>query len=312
MSEKSKSSGEIGEKITTLLLEKIGWKRSIYNVSIACNTPTHINDSGNQRSTHGEDQIFLYHSPFHDDRTDFVHVSVKNTINEYPTKKTLIKKFKSDSKELHEIMTCAKYSPELQSITSSFQAKKHQYHSGLLVFLSTKTKEIEKDIKGELSNIRLDSSTNNPIYLIDNERASFLLNVVDHLERNFSKNDFDFFYPKIGTSVSVTIERTGKFIPLELIGSDIITAVSYNESNEISELILYANSSFDSDTYTDLISYGLNFATGLVKTIRIGMANYNPASDEPEANHVRLKYHERTEEITPFCFKRSILDLVQG
>ena len=32
----SKKSGDIGEKIAEKLLEKIGWKEQIHNISIAC------------------------------------------------------------------------------------------------------------------------------------------------------------------------------------------------------------------------------------------------------------------------------------
>lgn len=307
--EGAKKSGEIGEEIASTLLEKIGWKRSIHNISIDCNTPAHLTDSGNQRSTHGEDQIFLYHSPFHDDRTDFVHVSVKNTINKYPTGNTLKTKFKADLKELHETIECAKYSPKLQSISSFFGAKKYRCHSGLLIFLQNDHEGIEKNIKEELANTRLEITSDEPVYFIDNARASFLLKIVDDLIKRSMGGGFEFFYPRIGTAASVDIKRTGSFLPLELIASDIVPAIVRNGKNQ--EIILYANETYDPEVYKKLIAYALNFATGLVTIIKIGMPDYNPAKDENEANEVRMVFHERSEIITPFCFNRSILDLLQ-
>ena len=309
MGEGSKKSGEIGEKITSTLLDIIGWKRTMHNVSIDCNTPTHLNDSGNQRSTHGEDQIFLYHSPFHDDRTDFVHVSVKNTINKYPTGNSLKTKFKADLKELHETINCAKYSPNINSISSSFSAKKYRFHSGLLVFLQNDHDGIEKDITEDLVNTRLEFVSDDPIYFIDNAKASFLLKLVDDLKKRSVEGSYEFFYPRIGTAISVDAKRTGSYIPLELIASDIVSAVVRNGEGQ--EMILYANESYDADTYRKLIAYGLSFATGLVHTIRIGFPDYNAAKDESEAKEVRMTFHERTEVVTPFCFNRSILDLLQ-
>ena len=47
MGEKSKSSGEIGEKIANSLLELIGWKDSIQNISIDCTDSSHLNDAKN-------------------------------------------------------------------------------------------------------------------------------------------------------------------------------------------------------------------------------------------------------------------------
>ena len=45
----SKKSGDIGEKIAEKLLEKIGWKEQIHNISIACSDDNHVNSSGNQK-----------------------------------------------------------------------------------------------------------------------------------------------------------------------------------------------------------------------------------------------------------------------
>ena len=57
--EKSKTSGEIGEKIAGRLLEKIGWAGSLKNIPIPCNTRSHVNEAGNQRTSHGEDRVFF-------------------------------------------------------------------------------------------------------------------------------------------------------------------------------------------------------------------------------------------------------------
>ncbi len=307
--EKSKKSGEIGEALTNALLDRIGWKNLMHNIQIDCNTQSHINDKGNPRESHGEDQIFLYHSPFHDDRTDFVHVSDKNVLGSYPKATTLRTTFKAHLKELHQTIECAKYSPRLHEISSSFGAKKHHHHSGLLVWLHNDDEDIEKNILQELSATRLEIECDEPFYVVDNSRASFLLKVIDDLKRKSVGGEYEFFYPRIGTAITIDQGRTGKFLPLELIAADIISAVVCKEGKK--ELIVYANESFDTDSYKNLIAYGLSFASGLVTTIRIGMPDFNPARDQETADRERLAFHDRKEEIVPFSFKRSILDLLQ-
>lgn len=307
--EKSKKSGEIGEALTNALLHRIGWKNLMHNIQIDCNTQSHINDNGNPRESHGEDQIFLYHSPFHDDRTDFVHVSDKNVFGSYPKAGTLRTNFKAHLKELHQTIECAKYSPRLREIGSSFGAKKHHHHSGLLVWLHNDDEDIEKNILQELSTTRLEIECDEPFYVVDNSRASFLLKVIDDLKRKSVGGDYEFFYPRIGTAITIDQARTGKILPLELIAADIISAVVCKEGKK--ELIVYANESFDTDSYKNLIAYGLSFASGLVTTIRIGMPDFNPARDQETADRERLAFHDRKEEIVPFSFKRSILDLLQ-
>lgn len=307
--EKSKKSGEIGEALTKALLDRIGWKNLMHNIQIDCNTPSHVNDKGKPRRSHGEDQIFLYHSPFHDDRTDFVHVSDKNVFGSYPKATTLRTNFKAHLKELHQTIECAKYNPQLREISSTFGAKKHQYHSGLLVWLHNDDKDIEKNILQDLSVTRLDIEGDEPFYVIDNARASFLLKVTDDLKRRSVGGEYEFFYPRIGTAITVDQGRTGNILPLELIAADIIPAVVRKDGKQ--ELIVYANESFDSDSYKNLIAYGLSFASGLVTTIHIGMTDFNPATDQESTDKERLAFHLRTEEILPFSFNRSILDLLQ-
>lgn len=307
--EKSKKSGEIGEALAKALLERIGWRNLIHNVSIGCNTPTHLSEQGKPRQSHGEDQIYLYNNPFHDDRTDFVHVSNKNTIGSYPKEATLRAQFKNHIKELGQTIECAKYNQTLREIGTNFNAKKNRYHSGLLVWLHNDHDDIEKSILGDLAPSRLDLDSDTPFYVVDNGRATFLLKVVDDLRKRSIGGDYQFFYPRIGTSITVDEMRTGKELPLELVAADIIPAVLTKGGAK--ELIVYANESFDAVSYKNLMAYGLSFASGLITNIKIGMPNYNPARDEDVVRQARLAFHSRPEEISPFSFNRSILDLLQ-
>jgi hypothetical protein len=309
MGEKSKRSGEIGEALASALLEMIGWSPSICNLPIPCNTQTHVNENGNPRTTHGEDQIFLYHNPFHDERSEIVHVSVKN-VGKYPAEGTLKTKFKAHIKELHETIECAKHSRELQQISTTFGARRHKHHSGLLVWLHNDEEEIEQDIKPALANVRLEQTNDVPIYLVDNARASFLLKVIDDLKLRSQVGKVEFFYPNIGTSVGVEEERRGTTIPLELVAADIIPGVIRSAGRV--ELIVYAHQSFSIDAYKKLIAYAFQFGTGLVFVSKIGMLDYNPASHENDAKQARLAFSSRTESITPFNFNRSILNLLEG
>ncbi|MBL6987948.1 MAG: hypothetical protein ISR72_13110 [Methylobacter sp.] len=323
MGGKSNESGKIGEQLASSLLEMIGWKPSIYNLSIKCNTPTHLTKNGTHRTTHEEDQFFIYHNPFHDDHTEIVHVSVKNNINKYPQNETLKKTFKAHLKELHEIIECAKHDPKLIEITNAFGAKQHEHHSGLLIWLHNDKKNIEQNIKSDLSNSQLEQSNDVPVYLIDNARASFLLKVVDNLKRRSKKDNsddltshsvtgnVDFFYPQIGTSMGVNESRTGDIIPLELIAADIIFAYIRNADRSVKELIIYANQAFSVDAYKRLIAYALHFTSDSIPLISIGMPDYDPTQHKNDAQQARLVFnHRKKEVITPFSFERSILDFL--
>lgn len=305
--EKSKTSGEIGEKIAKELLNRIGWGNSLKNIPIKCNTPAHLNESGNQRISHGEDRIFLYNNPFHDARTDIVHVSVKNKIGSYPSSEaTLRREFKEHVAEIHEVIECARYSEEISQAADDFRARKGISHSGLLLWVHNDVDDIEKDIKPVLSKVRLEQESDVPIYLVDSGRAGFLMKVLDDIERR--AKPWSFFYPAIGTAVTVDEARTGSFLPLELIASDIVPVV-IRDGDRV-EMILYADQPFGADAYKKLMAYGLKFCSSLVTTIKIGMPDYNTATDAAEADRARLAFAERTETIEPFSFNRSILALL--
>lgn len=308
--EKSKKSGEIGEELARKLLDRIGWKGLIHNISIDCNTPSHQTKTGAQRQSHGEDQVHLYNNPFHDDRTDIVHVSNKNISGSYPGVATLRRDFKSHIKELSETIECAKHNKILADVAKSFKSKRKRYHAGLLIWLHNDHENIEKSILSDLAGSRLDVDGDVPYYVIDNGRATFLLKVVDDLKRRAKdiNGQYSFFYPSVGTSMTVNEMRTGRQIPLELIASDIIPAVL--QVGDRKELIVYANEEFEADAYKNLMAYGLKFATGLVSVIRIGMPNYNSAHDKEEVELARKTFHDREEVITPFSFNRTILNLL--
>ncbi|MBS9429350.1 GapS4a family protein [Photorhabdus akhurstii] len=309
MGENSKKSGEIGEKITNKILSSIGWKESLNNVSIKCNSPGHLTESGRKRATHGEDQIYIYHSPFHDETTNIVHISVKNNIHKYPAEGTLKNKFKEYINELQKTIDCAKYSPELKELSTANSARKNKVHSGLLIWLHNDNTNIESDIISTLATTRIEQNIKTPIYVIDNARASFLLKTIDDINRKFDSNKIKFFYPKIGSSILVEENRTGNNLPLELIASDIIP-FTVEEDNGLS-LVFYANQTFSSDAYKKLISYALQFSNGLVPKITIGMPDYNPTKHEQDAKIARMNFSNRNESIIPFSFSRSILSLLE-
>lgn len=181
------------------------------------------------------------------------------------------------------------------------------HHSGLLTWFHNDTDNLEKDIKKELLNSRMDSFGNVPIYLVDNERASFLMKVIDYSEGIDS--NFTFYYPRTGTSITEDVNRKGKALPLELISSDIIPVLV--KKGGARELIIYTNTPYDGDVYKRLVGYSLSFATGLIDKIGIGMPDYNPAKHAEEVSSIALGF-SREEEIEPFSFNASILDFLEG
>ena len=304
--EKSKKSGEIGEAIAKDLIALMGWKLTLANVSIKCNNQLHVNKKGKNKESHGEDRVYIYHNPFHDELSEIVHISVKHTLDPYPSDVTLKTKLKEYLDDLQETIDCAKYSPELKQVTLAHGTRKNKNHSGLLLWICSADGDENKDIKPSLANIRLDYTIQYPVYLIDNARALFISTIIKNAQEHYKSGTIEFFYPPIGTTVTAAEPRSGFFLPLELIASDIVPVLHKN--NEQVELVFYANQVFTVDSYIKLISYPLQFSSGLVTNIRIGMPNYNSSYHENDAEIARMKFADRREKITPFCFNETILN----
>lgn len=308
--ENSKKSGEIGEKIASELLKRIGWQNQVCNISIDCNDSNHKNSSGNPKDSHGDDIVYIYDNPFHDETTTISHISVKHTSNGYPKSETAIRtSFNKHIKELEQIIECARYNGEINSLIKSFEAKTNLNHIGILIWLHNDRNRINQNILPIVSNCRLNLDGNTTYYIIDSGRANFLLKIVNDLTQKSKANggQYQFYYPKIGTSILVEANRKGNFLPVELIASDIITAII--TTGDKNEFYLYSRESFDELSYKNMVAYALNFSAGLVKDIHIGFPDYNPTNDADIAKKVKLNFRDRDENIIPFSYNESILDL---
>ena len=187
----SKKSGDIGEKIAKKLLEKIGWKEQIHNISIACSDDNHVNSSGNQKKSHGEDIIYLYDTPFHDDTTVIAHISVKHKMEGYGTSEFAVtSEFRSHIKGLEEIIACAKYDEEFNSLIGLTTIKKNRKDIGILIWLHSNKNEIDRSILPIIAKSRPDLKGDTPYYSIDSARASFLLKVINDLEKQSNKGEY--------------------------------------------------------------------------------------------------------------------------
>lgn len=308
--EDSKRSGEIGEKLSKAFLELIGWSTHLQAFTVSCNTKTHTSASGNERRTHGDDKILVSDNPFYDDRTDIIHVSVKNSLNGYPESESSIKKaFKEHLDELNEIIDCAKYDTELDDLISRYPCRRNKEHIGLLIWTSSDLKTVGKDILSTVSSVKPEPNWENDIYFVDGARIDFIYKAIDHIKTEVQDDIIDnygFYCPDPGGLINKKDERHQKKLPIELIIADIIPIRAIKDGEPV--LYIYSNNSFDPDSYSRLISLALDFANAWPNEIKIGFSDYNPAKHANQARSSELAYQGRDKKITPFCFVKTILN----
>lgn len=303
MGESSKTSGENGEKITEELLRLIGWGSLLTGVSVDCHIESH------DRKTHGNDFIHIYDNPLHENRTDVVYVSSKNEKGGYAKGSQGVRTtFKKHLTELDKIISCSRASAKVTDAIRDFGGRKQKKNVGLLVWLHGNKEELERDIKPDLGAVQLNLESGSPIYLIDMARASFIKEAIHHF-RATKHGPYNFYYPKLGSIIATIDERYGQFLPVEIIASDLIP-IRFMLGDRPA-LCLYAKQSFSTESLRKLCSLAFDFADGWVEDIFIGLEDYHPAENKTDKDKVLMGFRERASRINVFCYKESILDLLE-
>ncbi|WP_157778833.1 hypothetical protein [Massilia violaceinigra] len=304
--EKSKSSGEHGEKLGLSFLEMIVWSSSLKSVSIKCNNGKHRTPNDNQKGSHGDDRGYIYNNPFYDNRTDVVHISIKNNLDGYSERDSELKsQFKGHLEEANEIIACAQYDATLLDQLSSFNGRRHKEHSGLLIWTSTDLKSADRNILSVIKNVRLDETCTKNVYFFDGARIDFFKKIIDH-SNTASKGNYEFLYPETGNLVNRLDERHGKVLPLEMIIADVIPMKVVIDGQET--LFVYVNQAFERDAYRRVLSLALGIAGAWPREVRIGFPDFNVAHHGNEARSSELPFVAREKKFIPFCFIPSNLD----
>lgn len=307
--EKSKKSGEYGEKLAESFLKAIGWHQDIKALSIPCTNDKHVGDGGNPKTSHGDDRVFIYNNPFYESRTDVVHISVKNNLNGYSEKDSQLRaELKINVLEANEIIACAQYDSSIHDMTASFPGRKRLEHSGLLIWTSAHNDSFDRDILPACTPVRgLDDACVHNVHLVDGGRIHFILTALDHARREENAT-YRFFFPDTGL-VNKSEERHGKFLPLELVVADMLPLKIQTADSE--RLHLYVRQPFDEEAFTRAIALALTLTGGWGRGVRIGFPDYNAPQHATKAEQAKLPFSGRDSEISAFCYVLSNLNALE-
>lgn len=307
--EKSKSIGEYGEKIGRSLLDLLGWKDTIRNISITCNLgDEHKNDKGNPKQSHGDDELFVYDCPFFSDRRVAVHVSIKHSEQYNPNEGKLKAKIKSDLIELSEIIECSKYSVETDSILNGISTERPDTkHFGLLVYTSHHKQQLDKNVTYLLNHMIFNEKINDTIYMVDNDRANFLFEVHRYLNSNY--DSFKYTNPNFGFSLLGDQDNHTNFITLNMLNSDILPFRV--DVDGCFEIILFCKDEFSEDSLKKGITYAFEISQGFTKKISIGFPDFNYHTHKSADQTAKRNFSNENQNIDitieTFCFLESFL-----
>lgn len=291
MGEWSKKIGEYGEDVVEKFLSIIGWDNPAKGVQIEClkQNGEHLNEEGNIVHTHGIDFLYSYMNPLVDGQLNNIVVSSKFKTKKYPNSPT--KEFKWFISDLINQVECYSISPLKYESLADYRCNSVN-DIGVLFWLNNQA-DSDDDLISKVASARLDVILDKTIYIVDNKRAAFILEVLRYLK---SRNEYNysFYYPSTGRNINPTSRNnTGTILPVEFLNSSVLPVkmINVNNSNETC-FMLATIDNFDKDTFMRLMGLAKDISTNLSGHIVIGFPDYDSLNHELIASQAKHGFND--------------------
>jgi hypothetical protein len=300
--EKSKSSGEFGEKIVTNFYKLIGWNSVEENITIDC-----VNDLHNRKSyTHGIDGYYGYKSELLKSHTqEDILISVKHTTNKYPPGPT--SKFKSYLKDLAEGMQC--FPMDENYVNRKISGIQERKTSGVIFWIS-KLEDDNRDITKDIWNFNnTDKIDFGPIYLVDNNKLNFLLKSINYAIHNFDDYNFEYHFTGFNHTNPAESKSYGKILPVQLITTNILPIRVKKENQEF--LSIFINEEFNEDSLKKAMGFAKMLANSWPAKTFILYSDYNHLDYSNVVERVKTIFNDNefTNTVEVRSFKDDIASL---
>lgn len=294
MGERSKVIGEFGEDLVSHLLDLIGWKPRISNRDIPCNNSENHASKSKARREHGLDYIYSYKSSLEDDTLFHTIISSKYSTKQYPVPSKLVNDFKSYFNELAMAIECFRVSELKEKLSENSKRHKRVSYTGVLFWLSHGSEE-DRSILDSLYNVQqIDNIDYGTIYLVDNERASFLYNSINYFYKCNNFKNVDFLYPANGNNNNLADrDFSGKILPCEYLTSGLIPFVLTDENGHKSIGISCINK-FDDITLKRLIGLGNSISNALYHKLILLFPDFDELSHKEIVEEVLLSFTDQS------------------
>lgn len=286
--ERSKSSGEYGEKIAAGLLDLIGWNSRRNGVDINCIMPNaHVGANGNPRQTHGVDYIVQYNDPLASLQTTNLLISVKHRESYPATPAQRVSKFKEFLKDIAEAAECfpsaANEFPPISGTTSI-------RNICVILWINEAAGALNTSIVPDIATFRnTDKVAFDTVYLVDNRQAAFLHDSIKYAQN--SDASFCFYYPDTGSNMN-TVQRIhqGKILPVEYVTSPILLfKLSSTEGNK---LLLTTSQQYSKERLSRILQLARLITENWASGITIAFRDYRDYDSKAEVEACLNELHD--------------------
>lgn len=286
--EKSKKSGETGEKIAENLLNLIGWRNLYSGFDITCiRNNEHALLKREKRNTHGIDLYFNYKCPLSDRGQENVIISVKNR-DKYPSterqKRTKTKEFIRD---LSQAIECFIKSQKYRE--NKIEGLQQIENVGVLFWINSEDEKDDEIIKDISDMLILSSDIKFSIYVVDNKIASFLYRSINFTKDFFEDGQVKFLYPSTGYNNSNYDKKScGDILPVQYINSHIIPF----KVEDKNMLIITSMDTFCKEELPRLIALTQELTNSWGNKIVIAFPDYDSNKHEEDVIWAKTKFQD--------------------
>lgn len=275
MGEWSKKIGEYGEKVVENFFSVIGWNDLSKGETLPCSNSTkHLNKEEKPKETHGIDFLYSYMNPLVSGQLNNVLISSKYKTNKYPNSPT--NTFKEFMADLITTLECFDGSQMKSSIIDGFSCSSIN-DVGVLVWLNNQ-EDSNDDLISVVSSVRIiETLENKTIYILDNKRVAFIIEVMKYIYAKANKYEHYFYYPNTGQNINPQgRQNVGKMLPVEYLNSSIIPIKLVNKDNSKETCLFLATlDNFEEEDLMRLMGLSKDITTDLSGEVIIAFPDYN-------------------------------------
>ncbi|MBS9955915.1 GapS4a family protein [Vibrio alginolyticus] len=279
--ERSKTIGEVGESIAENFFNKIGWglpQKGVYYPCIKSQKHALSSSKRGKKTQHGIDFQVSYKSSLESETLNHLIISVKHAKDtKYPSSPT--DKFRGYIRDLVHTRECFLRSGERRESNMSYKGCKQINDIPVLFFISSFDDE-EFDFVSKLQSSRFMSEYDiGELYVVDNRRVSFILNVLSYIEREHSDWEWYFFHPLTGMNISdSTIMQHNKKMQVEFLNSPFIPFLLKKKigDHETCKFLVASIDGFSENNLSKLITYSRQNTNDSVRDVEIVTGDYFP------------------------------------
>lgn len=275
MGEWSKKVGEAGENIAGEFLRMVGWGAAQTGVELSCVRPEGHMVSGHARRTHGIDYLLGYRSPLVDGVGQNLVISVKFSAEPYP--KNPISLFKSHFADLAHTVECFKNSEVRRTLLQSVKGVTKTQDVGVLLWINN-DRSTEGDVISQVARVMLpDTLKYEAIYVVDNKRARFIFDSLNHAKKISNGLEVEFFYPDTGKNVNpLTHVKHGRILPVEYINSSVLPLRMTDKERDKRILLLSNIEGFSEAGVKRLLGLAQHLSQDWCSRVVIAFPDYDP------------------------------------